>query len=189
MGLPWYLFNMRFMSACPTQAELPLSSPHDADGLATKGEGAYKYQVTLARLLLATNLCGPAIRMTVQRIDPTPSHSKASAVSGPCGCEQCFSCPQIDPGSPRRAPKTLEVKSGGSRAASLVGFLKSREGQLGILSMVMLIFQGTALSLTLRFSRYANLHCPMSLLCRRQFLLGNIIGLLSHSSSAGLTGS
>ena len=36
-----------------------------------------------------------------------------------------------------------------------MGFLKSREGQLGILSMVMLIFQGTALSLTLRFSRYA----------------------------------
>ena len=66
-----------------------------------------------------------------------------------------FPCPQIDPGSPRRPPKTLEVKSGGSRAASLVGFLKSREGQLGILSMVMLIFQGTALSLTLRFSRHA----------------------------------
>ena len=69
--------------------------------------------------------------------------------------ELYLSCPQIDPGSPRRAPKTLEVKSGGSRAASLVGFLKSREGQLGILSMVMLIFQGTALSLTLRFSRCA----------------------------------
>ncbi|CAK0773250.1 hypothetical protein CVIRNUC_004045 [Coccomyxa viridis] len=95
--------STRSNGTSPSPAELPLSSPHDADGLATKGEGAYKYQ--------------------------------------------------IDPGSPRRAPKTLEVKSGGSRAASLVGFLKSREGQLGILSMVMLIFQGTALSLTLRFSR------------------------------------
>ena len=145
---------MRFMSACPAQAELPLSSPHDADGLATKGEGAYKYQVTLACLLPAQNHRGPAIRTSAQTIDPTLSRSKTSLVSGPWASEQCFSRTQIDPGSPRRAPKTLEVKSGGSRAASLVGFLKSREGQLGILSMVMLIFQGTALSLTLRFSRY-----------------------------------
>ena len=34
-----------------------------------------------------------------------------------------------------------------------MSFLASREGQLGLLSMAMLIFQGTALSLTLRFSR------------------------------------
>ena len=50
----------RFMSGCPAQAELPLSSPHNADGLAMKGEGAYKYQVTLARVLLAQTDCGPA---------------------------------------------------------------------------------------------------------------------------------
>ncbi|KAK9916031.1 hypothetical protein WJX75_007578 [Coccomyxa subellipsoidea] len=36
---------------------------------------------------------------------------------------------------------------------SLVAFVRSREGALGLLSMALLIFQGTALSLTLRFSR------------------------------------
>ncbi len=60
---------------------------------------------------------------------------------------------KVEPGSPTRTPKTLEIRSSGNRAASLVTFLKSREGQLGLLSMAMLIFQGTALSLTLRFSR------------------------------------
>lgn len=59
----------------------------------------------------------------------------------------------MEPGSPTRTPKTLEIRSSANRAASLVSFLKSREGQLGLLSMAMLIFQGTALSLTLRFSR------------------------------------
>jgi hypothetical protein len=42
---------------------------------------------------------------------------------------------------------------------SLVAFVRSREGALGLLSMALLIFQGTALSLTLRFSR-----CPLHLL-------------------------
>ena len=60
---------------------------------------------------------------------------------------------QVEPGSPTRAPKTLELRSSGSRTATLMSFLASREGQLGLLSMAMLIFQGTALSLTLRFSR------------------------------------
>ncbi|BDA44176.1 UDP-N-acetylglucosamine transporter [Coccomyxa sp. Obi] len=36
---------------------------------------------------------------------------------------------------------------------TLVAFLSSKEGALGLLSMALLIFQGTALSLTLRFSR------------------------------------
>lgn len=36
---------------------------------------------------------------------------------------------------------------------SIVAFLSSKEGALGLLSMALLIFQGTALSLTLRFSR------------------------------------
>ncbi|EIE25933.1 hypothetical protein COCSUDRAFT_60937 [Coccomyxa subellipsoidea C-169] len=36
---------------------------------------------------------------------------------------------------------------------SIVAFLRSKEGALGLLSMALLIFQGTALSLTLRFSR------------------------------------
>ena len=60
---------------------------------------------------------------------------------------------QVEPGSPTRAAKTLEIRSSANRAVTLVNFLKSREGQLGLLSMAMLIFQGTALSLTLRFSR------------------------------------
>lgn len=34
-----------------------------------------------------------------------------------------------------------------------LAFLHSREGRLGVLSMVLLIFQGTALSLVLRYSR------------------------------------
>ncbi len=38
---------------------------------------------------------------------------------------------------------------------SIMAFLSSKEGALGLLSMALLIFQGTALSLTLRFSR-----CP-----------------------------
>jgi len=38
---------------------------------------------------------------------------------------------------------------------TIMGFLRSREGALGMLSMALLIFQGTALSLTLRFSRCA----------------------------------
>ena len=60
---------------------------------------------------------------------------------------------QVEPGSPTRTPKTLEIRSSASRAGTLVTYLRSREGQLGLLSMAMLIFQGTALSLTLRFSR------------------------------------
>lgn len=36
-----------------------------------------------------------------------------------------------------------------------LAFLRSRETQLGVLSMVLLVFQGTALSLVLRYSRHA----------------------------------
>ncbi len=42
---------------------------------------------------------------------------------------------------------------------SIVAFLRSKEGALGLLSMALLIFQGTALSLTLRFSRCPNHRC------------------------------
>ena len=50
-----------------------------------------------------------------------------------------------DPGSPKA--------SGGSASESLLAFVSSKEGALALLSMSLLIFQGTALSLTLRFSR------------------------------------
>jgi len=70
------------------------------------------------------------------------------------GSKVCFDgLVQTEPGSPTRGQRNLEIKNNGSRVANLAGFLKSREGQLGLLSMAMLIFQGTALSLTLRFSR------------------------------------
>jgi hypothetical protein len=38
-------------------------------------------------------------------------------------------------------------------AGALGGMLSSRHGRLGFLSMGLLVFQGTALSLTLRYSR------------------------------------
>ena len=47
--------------------------------------------------------------------------------------------------------KNLLGKSPESRGA--LTFLRSRETQLGVLSMVLLVFQGTALSLVLRYSR------------------------------------
>ena len=34
-----------------------------------------------------------------------------------------------------------------------LAYFRSREAQLGVLSMVLLVFQGTALSLVLRYSR------------------------------------
>ena len=49
--------------------------------------------------------------------------------------------------------KNLLGKTQESRGA--LAFLRSRETQLGVLSMVLLVFQGTALSLVLRYSRYA----------------------------------
>ena len=51
--------------------------------------------------------------------------------------------------------KNLLGKTQESRGA--LAFLRSREAQLGVLSMVLLVFQGTALSLVLRYSRYAAL--------------------------------
>lgn len=72
-----------------------------------------------------------------------------------------------DPGTPGT--------SRGAAAAepmSMMGYVRSREGALGILSMALLIFQGTALSLTLRYSRWglnalwdcthacSTAHCP-----------------------------
>ena len=50
-----------------------------------------------------------------------------------------------EPGSPKA--------SGGAASESLMAFVSSKEGALALLSMSLLIFQGTALSLTLRFSR------------------------------------
>ena len=47
--------------------------------------------------------------------------------------------------------KDLMSRSQDSRGT--LAFLKSRETQLGVLSMVLLVFQGTALSLVLRYSR------------------------------------
>ena len=49
--------------------------------------------------------------------------------------------------------KNLLGKTQESRGA--LTFLRSREAQLGVLSMVLLVFQGTALSLVLRYSRHA----------------------------------
>jgi hypothetical protein len=49
-------------------------------------------------------------------------------------------------------------RNGGGEAraeGTLLGYVRSKEGALALLSMVLLIFQGTALSLTLRFSRCA----------------------------------
>lgn len=42
---------------------------------------------------------------------------------------------------------------GGAKNAGAGGMLSSRHGRLGFLSMGLLVFQGTALSLTLRYSR------------------------------------
>ena len=47
--------------------------------------------------------------------------------------------------------KNLQVRSQDGKGA--LTFLRSREAQLGVLSMVLLVFQGTALSLVLRYSR------------------------------------
>jgi hypothetical protein len=60
-----------------------------------------------------------------------------------------------------RQPGTPPKGSGGGAAGggeSLMAWVRSWEGGLALLSMSLLIFQGTALSLTLRFSRC--LHCP-----------------------------
>lgn len=55
--------------------------------------------------------------------------------------------------------KNLLSKSQENRGA--LAFLRSKEMQLGVLSMVLLVFQGTALSLVLRYSRYASFPSTM----------------------------
>lgn len=45
-----------------------------------------------------------------------------------------------------------------------LAFLRNREMQLGVLSMVLLVFQGTALSLVLRYSRFGPLSMTKSIL-------------------------
>ena len=50
--------------------------------------------------------------------------------------------------------KTMMAKAEGK---GTLAYFRSREAQLGVLSMVLLVFQGTALSLVLRYSRYTSL--------------------------------
>lgn len=50
--------------------------------------------------------------------------------------------------------KNLTLAGGRSpEGRGALAFLRSREAALGVLSMVLLVFQGTALSLVLRYSR------------------------------------
>jgi hypothetical protein len=77
---------------------------------------------------------------------------------------------QVDMGtsptkSSREASTPLGSHSGPAESATLLTYVRSREGALGLLSMALLIFQGTALSLTLRYSRLASIpaHPPLAM--------------------------
>ena len=52
-----------------------------------------------------------------------------------------------------KSDSTKDLVKGPAESKGALGFLRSREGRLGVLSMVLLVFQGTALSLILRYSR------------------------------------
>ena len=62
-------------------------------------------------------------------------------------------------GREKKAGAKFKIKQMGSGGAAGIiapkagGMLSSRHGRLGFLSMGLLVFQGTALSLTLRYSR------------------------------------
>ena len=89
---------------------------------------------------------------------PAPALKPAKLSSHPSGDDLTLDMPSPGSISQQTSPgkKLWETPFNSGTAGQEVSFwqsLQTRETKLGILSMSLLIFQGTALSLTLRFSR------------------------------------
>ncbi|KAK9825076.1 hypothetical protein WJX74_006218 [Apatococcus lobatus] len=82
-----------------------------------------------------------------------PSLDKKSSSSGQPDLEAAIDEALASRPSSSNVTASLKVSPGIAPRGGIMGILQTREGQLGALSMALLVFQGTALSLTLRYSR------------------------------------
>ena len=102
--------------------------------------------------------------------------------------------PMQDPDPGQLLPRTAPAPAASPTQRAL-RFVRSRDGRLALLSMALLVFQGTALSLTLRVSRCARPHVMRSTvlanpgpLCKGLWAVGPVNSAQARHGAAGLSG-